>query len=282
MQYLKNEINFIIFFRFIIESPLHGENIAKKIKSSCKKYNIFTKILKYMNKQMYYNKITTNNKHILRRTIMDLNELSLAVQKGKTKIVKELVSQGIEEGMNIETILNEGLIGAMAVVGDNFRQNLIFVPEMLLAARSMSAGLAIIEPLLTATGVKPIGKVVIGTVKGDLHDIGKNLVAMMMKGMGATVYDLGIDVPDIAFVEKAEEVGADIVCISALLTTTMPAIDDVIKEFEKAGVRQKYRIMVGGAPVNQAFADSIGADDYSANASDAADMAKKYLESLKR
>lgn len=209
---------------------------------------------------------------------MDLQELSLAVQKGKTAQVKELVSQGIEEGMNIETILNDGLIGAMGIVGDKFKQNLIFVPEMLIAARAMSAGLAILEPLLTETGIKPIGKIVIGTVKGDLHDIGKNLVAMMMKGMGATVYDLGIDVPDAAFVEKAEEVGADIICISALLTTTMPAIGDVVREFEKCGVRDKYKIMIGGAPVNQAFADSIGADGYTSNASDAAELAKKFLE----
>ncbi|QHQ62375.1 cobalamin-binding protein [Anaerocolumna sedimenticola] len=208
---------------------------------------------------------------------MDFEELSLAVQKGKAKQVKELVNQGIEEGISIEKILNEGLISAMGIVGDNFKNNKIYVPEMLVAARAMSAGLAILEPLLTATGVKPIGKIVIGTVKGDLHDIGKNLVAMMMKGMGATIYDLGIDVPDIAFVEKAEEVGADIVCISALLTTTMPAIGDVIREFEKAGVRDKYRIMVGGAPVNQAFADSVGADAYTANASDAAENAKAFL-----
>jgi len=211
---------------------------------------------------------------------MDFQELSLAVQKGKAKVVKELVNQGVDEGISVEKILNEGLIDAMGVVGENFKNNTIFVPEMLVAARAMSAGLAILEPLLTATGVKPIGKVVIGTVKGDLHDIGKNLVAMMMKGMGATIYDLGIDVPDSAFVEKAEEVNADIVCLSALLTTTMPAIGDVIREFEKAGVRDKYRIMIGGAPVNQAFADSVGADVYTANASSAAESAIEFLRSL--
>ncbi len=209
---------------------------------------------------------------------MELEELSLAVQKGKAKQVKELVNQAIEKNMDIETILNEGLIDAMGIVGENFKQNKIYVPEMLVAARAMSAGLAILEPLLTATGVKPIGKIVIGTVKGDLHDIGKNLVAMMMKGMGATVYDLGIDVPDMSFVEKAEEVGADIVCISALLTTTMPAIGDVIKEFEKAGVRDKYHIMIGGAPVNQAFANTVGADAYTSNASEAAEYAKAFLD----
>jgi len=213
---------------------------------------------------------------------MDFQELSLAVQKGKVKQVQELVNQGIDEGISVEEILNQGLIEAMAVIGDNFKNNKIYVPEMLVAARAMSAGLIILEPLLTATGVKPIGKIVIGTVRGDLHDIGKNLVAMMMKGIGATVYDLGIDVPDSAFLEKAEEVNADIVCLSALLTTTMPAMDDIIREFEKAGVRNKYRIMIGGAPVNQAYADSIGADAYTQNASNAADSAKEYLQSLNR
>lgn len=213
---------------------------------------------------------------------MNFEELSLAVQKGKAKQVKELVNEGIDEGVSVEEILNKGLINAMGVVGDNFKNNKIYVPEMLVAARAMSAGLAILEPLLTASGVKPIGKVVIGTVKGDLHDIGKNLVAMMLKGIGATVYDLGIDVPDSAFVEKAEEINADIICLSALLTTTMPAMGDVIREFEKAGVRSKYRIMVGGAPVNKAYAESIGADFYSSNASTAADLVKEYLESLNR
>lgn len=208
---------------------------------------------------------------------MAFEDLSLAVQKGKSKQVKELVNAEIEKGTPVEEILNDGLIAPMGIVGENFKQNKIYVPEMLVAARAMSAGLKILEPLMTETGVKPVGTVVIGTVKGDLHDIGKNLVAMMMKGIGATVYDLGIDVPDADFVEKAEEVNADIVCISALLTTTMPAINDVIKEFEKSGVRDKYRIMVGGAPVNQAFADEIGADVYTSNAADAAENAKEFL-----
>lgn len=210
---------------------------------------------------------------------MDFKELSTAVENGKAKQVKLLVSQAVEEKIPVKTILDEGLISAMGVVGERFRKNEIFVPEMLIAARAMSAGLSILEPLLTSTGIKPLGKVVIGTVKGDLHDIGKNLVAMMIKGVGATVYDLGIDVPDKSFVEKAEEVGADIVCLSALLTTTMPAIGDVIREFEKAGVRNKYYIMIGGAPVSEAFAKQVGADKYTANASDAADAVKAYLTS---
>jgi len=208
---------------------------------------------------------------------MDLNEICVAVEIGKGKRVKELVNQAVEEGMPVKTILDDGLIRAMGIVGEKFRINEIYVPEMLVAARAMAMGLAILEPLLTATGVKPVGKVVIGTVRGDLHDIGKNLVAMMMKGMGATVFDLGVDVPDHTYVEKAEEVGADIICLSALLTTTMPAMGDIIKEFEKSGVRNKYFIMVGGAPVSQTFADQIGADAYSPNASEAADIAKAYL-----
>ncbi|MEI8201349.1 MAG: corrinoid protein [Eubacteriales bacterium] len=213
---------------------------------------------------------------------MDLKELSLAVEQGKGKKVKELVNQAVAEGMSVKTILDEGLISAMGIVGKKFRLNQVYVPEMLVAARAMSMGLTILEPLLTATGVQPIGRVVIGTVKGDLHDIGKNLVAMMMKGMGATVYDLGIDVPDRTFVEKAEELNADVVCISALLTTTMPAIGDVIKEFEKSQNRNKYYIMIGGAPVSQSFAEQVGADAYSANASEAADMAKAYLSAIVR
>ena len=212
---------------------------------------------------------------------MDYSELSLAVQKGKSKVVKELVNKGLEEGAPVKDILVKGLIEPMGIIGEEFREGKIFVPEMLVAARAMSAGVKIVEPLFSESGIETIGTVVIGTVKGDLHDIGKNLVAMMMKGIGATVYDLGIDVPDEKFVEKAEEVGADIVCLSALLTTTMPAIGDVIKAFEDAGVRDKYYIMIGGAPVSQKFADEVHADAYTSNASDAADAAKEYLLSKK-
>ena len=208
---------------------------------------------------------------------MDLQEICAAVESGRGKRVKELVNQAVEEGISVKTILDDGLICAMSNIGEKFRLNQVYVPEMLVAARAMSMGLAILEPLLTATGVKPIGKIVIGTVRGDLHDIGKNLVAMMLKGMGATIFDLGVDVPDHVYVEKAEEVGADIICLSALLTTTMPAMDDVIKEFEISGSRSKYFIMIGGAPVSQSYADQIGANAYTANASEAADAAKKYL-----
>ncbi|MGL6202133.1 MAG: corrinoid protein [Lachnospiraceae bacterium] len=208
---------------------------------------------------------------------MNLADLADVVQRGKAKDTKALVSQALEENVPIQEILDT-LIGAMGVVGENFRTNKIFVPEMLIAARAMSAGLKIIEPLLVEADIKMLGTVVIGTVKGDLHDIGKNLVAMMMKGAGATVYDIGIDAPAEKFIEKAEEVNADIVCLSALLTTTMPEIGNVIEKFEEAGLRDKYYFMIGGAPVTQQFADQIGADRYTNDAASAAEVAKEYLE----
>lgn len=208
---------------------------------------------------------------------MNLADLADVVQRGKAKDTKALVGQALEENVPIQEILDT-LIGAMGVVGENFRTNKIFVPEMLIAARAMSAGLKIIEPLLVEADIKMLGTVVIGTVKGDLHDIGKNLVAMMMKGAGATVYDIGIDAPAEKFIEKAEEVNADIVCLSALLTTTMPEIGNVIEKFEEAGLRDKYYFMIGGAPVTQQFADQIGADRYTNDAASAAEVAKEYLE----
>jgi 5-methyltetrahydrofolate--homocysteine methyltransferase len=179
--------------------------------------------------------------------------------------------------MNPAVILNEGLIEAMSEVGVKFKKNQIYVPEMLIAARAMSAGMTILEPILAETGVKPIGRAIIGTVKGDLHDIGKNLVRMMMKGAGIEVLDLGVDVPDEKFVEKAKEFNADIVCLSALLTTTMPAIGDVIKAFEAAGERDKYIFMIGGAPVSSNFAKQVGADYYTPDAATAGEVAKEVL-----
>ncbi|MDR2451631.1 MAG: corrinoid protein [Candidatus Accumulibacter sp.] len=209
-----------------------------------------------------------------------LEQISRTVQIGNAKLVKELVKQALEDGLSPADIMNDGLIAAMAVVGDDFKNNRIFVPEMLVASRAMSQGLKILEPHLVAAGVKPIGTVVIGTVKQDLHDIGKNLVATMMRGVGATVCDLGVDVPDEIFVKKAEEIDADIVAISALLTTTMPAIGDVIKAFETAAVRDKYKIMIGGAPVNSNFAKTVGADYYSPNAAEAAELVREILSGM--
>ena len=210
---------------------------------------------------------------------MDLKELSLFVQKGNAKKVIELVALGLEEKISAEDILNEGLISAMSEVGIKFKNNEIYVPEMLIAARAMSAGMKILEPILVESGVKAIGVAVIGTVKGDLHDIGKNLVRMMLKGCGIEVYDIGVDVSPEAFADKAEKVGAQIVCLSALLTTTMPSMKDVIDEFTKRGIRDKYIFMIGGAPITTNFAKEIGADYYTADAATAAEVAKSLLVS---
>lgn len=208
---------------------------------------------------------------------MDFNQLSLYVQQGNGVKVKEMVSEGLAQKVDPTALLNDGLIEAMAVIGEKFKNNEIYVPEMLMAAKAMNAGMQVLEPVLTATGVKPIGKAVIGTVKGDLHDIGKNLVRMMLKGAGIEMYDLGIDVSAQAFLSKAQEVGADMICLSALLTTTMPYMDSVIKEFEKAGVRSQFVFMIGGAPVSEAYAKTINADCYAEDAVVAVDVAKKIL-----
>jgi 5-methyltetrahydrofolate--homocysteine methyltransferase len=209
---------------------------------------------------------------------MVLDDLSLAVQQGNAKKTKEWVIVAIEEKLSPEKILNEGFIGAMNEVGRKFKDGEIYVPEMLIAARAMAAGMTILEPLLVETGVKPLGKAVIGTVKGDLHDIGKNLVRMMMQGAGIEMYDIGIDAPAEAFIAKAEEVGADLICMSALLTTTMPYMEVVLKALNKAGVRDKYTVMIGGAPVTATFAKNIGADHYSPDAGSAAELARTLLQ----
>lgn len=209
---------------------------------------------------------------------MDLiNQLSSYVQSGNAKKVKELVAEAIEKEISPATILNDGMIAAMTEVGTKFKNNEIYVPEMLIAARAMEQGLQVLEPILTASGVKPIGKAVIGTVKGDLHDIGKNLVRMMMQGAGIEMHDIGIDAPAEEFLAKARELNADIICLSALLTTTMAEMEVVIKEFQQAGVRDKFVFMIGGAPITADFAQKIGADFYSPDAVHAADVARETL-----
>ena len=202
-----------------------------------------------------------------------LDEISEQLQKGKAKIVKELVQRAIDEGFSAETILDEGLLRGMNVIGGKFKNNEVFVPEVLVAARAMNCGAALLKPLLAESGAKPSGRVCIGTVKGDLHDIGKNLVKMMMEGKGLEVIDIGTDVPPEQFIETAVAQGCKVVCCSALLTTTMGVMKDVVAEAEKAGVRDKIKIMVGGAPVTQAFCEQIGADRYTPDASSAADAA---------
>lgn len=208
---------------------------------------------------------------------MDLMELSLLVQKGSAKKVKEFVLQALEENLSPKDILNDGLINGMGIIGAKFKNNEVYVPEVLIAARAMNAGMEILEPILAETGVKPLGKAVIGTVKGDLHDIGKNLVKMMLKGIGIEVIDLGVDVSAETFVEKAEETGAKIICMSALLTTTMPNMKNTIDELNNRGLRDKYIVMIGGAPITDKFAEQIGADKYTPDAATAAEVAKVLL-----
>ncbi|MFN2299838.1 MAG: B12-binding domain-containing protein [Anaerolineales bacterium] len=205
------------------------------------------------------------------------DDISTALQKGQAKEVKELVQQAIDAGMPANQILDEGLMAGMNIIGGKFKRNEVFVPEVLIAARAMNAGTALLKPLFSAAGVSAKGKAVIGTVKGDLHDIGKNLVRMMIEGKGIEVVDLGVDVSADAFVEAAAKQQADIVCLSALLTTTMNQMKTVIDRFVAAGVRGKVKIMVGGAPVTDAFRLSIGADAYAPDAASAADAALELM-----
>ena len=211
---------------------------------------------------------------------MDLHEISEKLQEGKSKAVKALVQQAIDEGYSAEIILKDGLMDGMNVIGIKFRNNEVFVPEVLVAARAMNMGAALLKPLLAEDGVKAAGKVCLGTVHGDLHDIGKNLVRMMLEGKGIEVIDLGTDVPVEDFIRTAVEENCQIICMSALLTTTMPVMAEVIQAAEAAGIRDKVRIMVGGAPVTQSYCDKIGADAYTPDAAAAAEMAVKFCAEL--
>lgn len=204
----------------------------------------------------------------------DLNAISEQLQKGKSKIVKQLVAEAIEEGLEPKEILDKGLLAGMMIIGEKFKNNEVFVPEVLIAARALNNGLTVLEPKLLEDNVQPVGKVVIGTVKGDLHDIGKNLVTMMLKGAGFEVVDLGVDVLPETFVDKAEEYNADVICMSALLTTTMPQMKEVVEELQERSLRDKYIVMIGGAPVTDNFAKEIGADYYTPDAATAAQTAK--------
>lgn len=202
-----------------------------------------------------------------------LTEISENLQKGKAKIVKELVENAIAEGISAKDILEQGLLDGMGIIGEKFKNNEVYVPEVLIAARAMNAGAVLLKPLLADAGVVASGKVCIGTVKGDLHDIGKNLVKMMMEGKGLEVIDLGTDVSPEKYVETAVNENCDIICCSALLTTTMGVMKDVVSAAETAGIRGKVKIMVGGAPVTDAFCQQIGADRYTPDASTAAEVA---------
>ena len=207
---------------------------------------------------------------------MDFQELSLQVQKGKVKMVKELVQQAINEGIPAQEILEKGLLAGMNVVGEKFKNNEVFVPEVLIAARAMNTGSAMLKPLLVQEGVEPAGRVCVGTVKGDLHDIGKNLVKMMMESKGLEVIDLGTDVSPETFVQTAIEKDCRVIGCSALLTTTMGVMADVVKAVDAAGLRGKVKVMIGGAPVTQSFCDQIGADAYTADAATAAEVDLRF------
>ena len=205
-----------------------------------------------------------------------LLEISENLQKGKAKIVKELVSQAIDQGIPAAEILEKGLMAGMDVVGEKFKNNQVYVPEVWVAARAMNMGTALLKPLLSEGENRSVGKVCIGTVKGDLHDIGKNLVKMMMEGKGLEVVDLGTDVAPEIYVETAKEQGCQIICCSALLTTTMSVMGDVVKLAEQEGIRDKVKIMIGGAPVTEDFCRQIGADRYTPDAASAAEAAVEF------
>jgi 5-methyltetrahydrofolate--homocysteine methyltransferase len=206
-----------------------------------------------------------------------LNEISAALQAGKAKVVTQLVEDTLAEGVSAKEILEKGLMAGMDIVAEKFKNNEVYVPEVLIAARAMSAGTVLLKPHLAEAGAEAVGKAVIGTVKGDLHDIGKNLVRMMFEGKGIEVIDLGVDVSAEQFLTAFKENDADVVALSALLTTTMGEMQRVVEVFTNEGLRDKAVIMVGGAPVNDSFRKNIGADIYTADAASAADAAKQAI-----
>ena len=206
-----------------------------------------------------------------------LEDITSAVIRGKRKEVSALVQTAIDEGVSAQTVLQDGLMPGMDVVGEKFSKNEMFVPEMLVAARAMTAGINLLKPLLQEEGVQNIGRACIGTVQGDLHDIGKNLVGSMFEGCGFRVIDLGVDADSDKFISAVKEHQPDVIGLSALLTTTMPYMKTIIDALEEAGLRQQVKVMVGGAPVSAGFAAEIGADGYSDSANSAVVRAKELL-----
>ena len=202
-----------------------------------------------------------------------MQEISTKLQAGNANAVAELVARAIEEGISAETILKEGLMAGMDIIGCRFRDGQIFVPQVLMAARAMKCGAELLKPLLVREGVGAAGRVCIGTVFGDLHDIGKNLVKMMLEGKGFEVIDLGTNVPAERFVSTAIEENCSLICCSALLSPTMPVMGDVVRAAEAAGIRDRVKIMIGGAPVSEEFCRQIGADCYTPDAAGAAEAA---------
>ncbi|MFA7158288.1 MAG: corrinoid protein [Kiritimatiellia bacterium] len=206
-----------------------------------------------------------------------LEQITENLIKGKAKEVKELVDKAIKENVPVVDILNKGLLAGMGNIGERFKKNEVYVPEVLIAARAMKSGMEVLKPLLAKAGVKPVGTVVMGTVKGDLHDIGKNLVCMMLEGAGFKVIDAGINVEPEKMVQLARENNANVIGASALLTTTMTNMKTVVDSVKASGLSGKVKVIIGGAPVTQAFADEIGADGYAPDAASAADIAKKLV-----
>ena len=202
-----------------------------------------------------------------------LQELTQILQRGRVPKVKELVEQAISEGLEPEIILEDGLLKGMAIIGEKFKKNEVFIPEVMMAARAMNAGVELLRPLLISAGVSKKGTAVIGTVKGDLHDIGKNICKMMLEAKGLEVFDLGTDVTADIFIQKAIEHNATVICCSALLTTTMNEMKNVITKATEAGIRDKVTIMIGGAPVTQEFCDAITADYYTPDAATCSEVA---------
>jgi len=207
-----------------------------------------------------------------------MQEIAAALIDGDHHTVDRLTSEALGKGTGALEIMDDGLIAGMSIVGIKFRENFIFVPEVLACARAMKAGMAYIEPILSASGIEPVGKVVMGTVKGDLHDIGKNLCIMMLRGSGFVVHDLSVDTSEDEFIDAVEEHEADILGMSALLTTTMPNMGKTIEAFIDADLRDDVKIMVGGAPVTQEFADDMGADGYGKDAVECVELANRLLE----
>jgi 5-methyltetrahydrofolate--homocysteine methyltransferase len=207
-----------------------------------------------------------------------LEQISKAIIEGELDDIVDLTEDALDDDLSAQEILNDGLMAGMDYVGVEFKAGNMFVPEVLRSAKAMQNSMDILNPLLAESGVKRVGKVVLGTVKGDLHDIGKNLVGMMCEGAGFEVKDIGKDIAPEGFVEAVKEFNPDVVGMSALLTTTMRVMEHTIKALEEAGLRDKVKVMIGGAPVTQDFADQIGADGYASNAAAAADLAKEFVK----
>jgi len=211
----------------------------------------------------------------------NLEEIARCVVAGDIPGVKQMVQKALDEGESVEKTLNEGLLAGIAIIGESFKKGEFFIPEVMVAARTMKEGMAVLRPLLVHENIKKQGTIILGTVSGDLHDIGKNLVAMMLEGAGFEIINLGIDIPTEQFIQAAKENKACIIAVSALLTTTMPKMKEVVHARDESGLDGKIKILVGGAPVTQQYADEIGADGYAPDAASAMDTARELCAAVK-